>query len=194
MERCRQHGEKVAVVLLAMLYSIVQVKSLFPEDHLTPYSGTKLNSRRIPRETAECQHVRWDNRTFEELTTSPLVPTALAAQYELHRFADAISDGEDGLRRRYLVGSIAYLQQPYYTFSVLEPGLPGGCKVRYWSATRNTVSETAMNRKGGCRLAMNAGYFNVHSGRCLGNIVSDGRLAMMNRTPTLAFVKMALLL
>ena len=75
-----------------------------------------------------------------------------------------------------MVGSIAYLQQPYYSFSVLEPGLPGGCKVRYWSTRRSTVSETAGSRKGGCRLAMNAGYFDVHSGRCLGNIVSDGRV------------------
>ena len=80
------------------------------------------------------------------------------------------------LSRRYLIGTIAYLEQPYYTLSVLEPGHPGGCKVQYWSATRSTVRDTASHRFGGCRLAVNAGYFKVRNGHCLGNIVSDGRI------------------
>lgn len=84
--------------------------------------------------------------------------------------------GEGSLNKRYLVGSIAYIEQPYYTFSVLEPGHRGGCKIQYWSATRSTVRNTASHRYGGCRLAVNAGYFNVHTGRCLGNIVSDGHI------------------
>lgn len=39
----------------------------FFQDHLTPYSATSRGSRRISREIADCQHVRWENRTFEEL-------------------------------------------------------------------------------------------------------------------------------
>lgn len=37
------------------------------QDHLTPYPVNKHGSRRIAREIADCQHVKWDNRTFEEL-------------------------------------------------------------------------------------------------------------------------------
>ena len=84
--------------------------------------------------------------------------------------------GEGSLSNRYLIGSIAYVEQPYYTLSVLEPGHRGGCEVRYWSATRSTVRDTASHRYRGCRLAINAGYFNVRNGHCLGNIVSDGRI------------------
>ena len=60
-------------------------------------------------------------------------------------------------------------------FSVLEPGGEGGCTGGYF-ARRSTVKDTVTSRKGGCRLAANAGYFNVMSGQCLGNVVSDGRV------------------
>lgn len=39
----------------------------FFQDHLTPYSEINHGSRRIDREIADCQHVKWDNKTFEEL-------------------------------------------------------------------------------------------------------------------------------
>lgn len=165
------------VISTYVLHSIVKASSYtFSGDYLTPYSWVRHGSRRISREIVECQHVRWENKTFEEFVLPPSIPTLPAARYELHRFADAVSDGESELSRRYLVGSIAYVYQPYYTFSVLEPRQPGGCQVSYWSATRSPVSETAAHRVGGCRLATNAGYFNVHSGRCLGNVVSDGKV------------------
>ena len=161
-------------VSFCCVHSILNDDSYFPGDYLTPYHGTRHGSRRIAREIAECQHIRWENSTYEEFTpVSDFKPSTPDARYELHRFADAVPDG---LRRRYLVGSIAYISQPYYTFSVLEPKEPGGCKVKYWSTTRSTVRETAAQRFGGCKLSTNAGYFDVHSGSCLGNIVSDGRI------------------
>lgn len=83
---------------------------------------------------------------------------------------------ENSLKSRYVIGTIAFVEEPYYTLSVLEPAHRGGCKTQYWSTTRSTVRDTASNRFSGCRLAVNAGYFNVHNGQCLGNIVSDGRL------------------
>lgn len=161
-------------VTFCSVHSMLKEDSYFSEDFLTPYSGRRHGSRRFTREIAECQHVKWENRTYEEFDgASQQEPGVSTAHYELYRFADAVADG---LRRRYLVGSIVYLEQPYYTFSVLEPGHPGGCEVEYWSARRSTVRETAARRFGGCKLAVNAGYFDVHSGRCLGNIVSDGRI------------------
>ena len=42
-------------------------EAYFFQDHLTPYSEVEDGSRRIPREVSDCQHVKWDNRTFEEL-------------------------------------------------------------------------------------------------------------------------------
>ena len=44
-----------------------------------------------------------------------------------------------------------------------------------YGGARSTVGDTARTRKGGCKLAANGGFFVVVSGKCLGNIVSDGR-------------------
>ena len=74
------------------------------------------------------------------------------------------------------MGTIAYVEEPYHTFSVLEPGAEGGCSMRYGAGVRKTVGVTARTRKGGCKLAANAGFFVVVSGQCLGNVVSDGRI------------------
>ena len=74
-----------------------------------------------------------------------------------------------------MVGTITYVDKPYHTFSVLEPGGEGGCAGGYF-ATRSTVRDTVSARKSGCKLAANAGYFVVVSGKCLGNVVSDGRV------------------
>ena len=93
--------------------------------------------------------------------------------YQLHKFADIT---QRPLGPTYLVGTIEYIDRPYHTFSVLEPGREGGCTDSYYGGIRSTVSDTAGHRKGGCRLAANAGYFVVVSGECLGNIVSDGRI------------------
>ena len=168
------------LMLLLFIYCASSVRENLPdfsEEHLTPYSKTRHGSRRDSRDIIQCQHVKWENRTYEELANVGIdVPSVLSARYELHRFADAVVDGYTGIKRRYVVGSIAFLEQPYYTLSVLEPGNRGGCKIRYWSATRSLVSETASHRLGGCKLAVNAGYFNVHNGHCLGNVVSDGRV------------------
>ena len=160
------------------VYSIGEESQQFiPEDHLTPYSHTRHGSRRFSRDIAGCQHVRWENRTYEEFNDhSAQLPTKPSVHYQLHRFADAVIEDYSDIKRRYIVGSIAFLERPYYTLSVLEPNSPGGCKVQYWSATRSLVSETASHRVGGCRIAVNAGYFDVHNGRCLGNVVSDGRI------------------
>ena len=43
-------------------------ETYFFQDYLTPYSEIRHGSgRRVAREIADCQHVKWDNRTFEEL-------------------------------------------------------------------------------------------------------------------------------
>ena len=143
---------------------------VFPFDHLTPYPEGRHGSRRTTRDIEECQHTTWENRTYEEFTTSTLPPSSKEVDYKFFKYSDTTSS------KRYLVGTIAYIENPYYTFSVLEPQSQGGCEMKYFSATRSTVVETAANRKHGCKLAANGGYFGITSGKCYGNIVSDGRV------------------
>uniref|UniRef100_A0A3B4ZNQ4 N-acetylglucosamine-1-phosphodiester alpha-N-acetylglucosaminidase n=1 Tax=Stegastes partitus TaxID=144197 RepID=A0A3B4ZNQ4_9TELE len=66
-------------------------------------------------------------------------------------------------------GHMTVVHDPLRTVSVLEPGGTGGCKMNH----RVSVEETAA--AAGCLYAQNAGFFNTHSGACLGNVVSDGR-------------------
>ncbi|XP_056261943.1 N-acetylglucosamine-1-phosphodiester alpha-N-acetylglucosaminidase-like isoform X2 [Pseudoliparis swirei] len=76
----------------------------------------------------------------------------------------------DGGASRPLYGHVTVVRDPLRTLSVVEPGGPGGCE----ASPRVTVEETAL--KAGCLYAQNAGFFNTTDDRCLGNVVSDGRL------------------
>ena len=147
-------------------------EEVFPFDYLSPYPPWRHGSRRTIREIANCQHTTWQNRTYETLEISTEPPNSEEVSYKLHKFADIT---ERPLGKKYLVGTIAYVIDPYYTFSVLEPGSEGGCGGSYWDR-RSTVQETVSSRKRGCKLAANGGYFVVVSGQCLGNVVSDGRI------------------
>lgn len=71
---------------------------------------------------------------------------------------------------RAVAGHLTRAAEPLRTFTVLEPGGPGGCASR----RRATVEETA--RPAGCSVAQNGGFFRMGTGECLGNVVSDGRL------------------
>lgn len=145
-------------------------RSVFPGDHLTPYTDGRHGSKRTIRDVEKCQHVSWRNRTFEELRASKSRPTTKDVHYDLYKFADT-TDG-----KRYLMGTIAYVDDPYYTFSILEPSKPGGCSREFYYTTRSSVADTAEHRAFGCHLAANAGYFSMGNGQCLGNVVSDGRI------------------
>ncbi|KAF0032012.1 hypothetical protein F2P81_016567 [Scophthalmus maximus] len=70
---------------------------------------------------------------------------------------------------RIVYGHMTVVRDPLGTVSVLEPGGPGGCAMRQ----RASVEETAGAAE--CLFAQNAGFFNTDTGRCLGNVVSDGR-------------------
>ncbi len=148
----------------------------FPGDHVTPYPEHRHGSRRSIRDVEECQHVSWKNQTFEEIGTSKAAPITTEARYDLYKFADT-TDG-----KRYFVGTIAYVEDPYYTFSILEPSGPGGCSRKFYYTTRSSVMDTVKNRKFGCRLAGNAGYFSVNTGQCFGNVVSDGKVVQTSNS------------
>ncbi|XP_034466128.1 N-acetylglucosamine-1-phosphodiester alpha-N-acetylglucosaminidase [Hippoglossus hippoglossus] len=70
---------------------------------------------------------------------------------------------------RFAYGHMTVVQDPLRTVSVLEPVGPGGC----WLNQRSSVEEMA--KAAGCLYALNAGFFNPDTGKCLGNLVSDGK-------------------
>lgn len=158
---------------LAVQYQQQPSKDVFDLNSLSPYPADRHGSGRTVREIASCQHVTWKNKTFETVKVSTDPPSSEQVSYRFHKFADIT---ERSLGKKYLVGTIAYIDNPYHTFSVLEPSKVGGCTASYFGATRSTVQETVHNRKFGCKLAANGGYFVMSSGKCLGNIVSDGRI------------------
>ena len=145
----------------------------FPGDYLTPYPQGRHGSTRTIRDISNCLHTSWENRTFETFKVSTSPPKSEKVSYNLHKFADVT---ERPLGPQYMVGTIAYVEEPYHTFSVLEPGGEGGCSGGMYAGRRRTVGDTTGARKGGCKLAANAGFFVVVSGKCLGNVVSDGRV------------------
>ncbi|XP_019859514.1 PREDICTED: N-acetylglucosamine-1-phosphodiester alpha-N-acetylglucosaminidase-like isoform X2 [Amphimedon queenslandica] len=147
----------------------------FPGDILTPYPEGRHGGTRTTREISSCQHTRWENRTvetFKVLTTPPSGDGKL--KFKMHKYADVVA--RTPLRKRYAVGTITFIEDPYFTLSVLEPSRKGTCHQNSYYTTKATVLDTAANYKHGCRLAANGGYFTVSNGNCLGNIVSDGRL------------------
>lgn len=124
------------------------------DDLLLPYPGARARSAR------DCARVRVGSREHESWPPSPATPGARhpAVRTFVSHFAG-----------RAVPGHLTRAAEPLRTFSVLEPGGPGGCASR----RRATVEETA--RPAGCSVAQNGGFFRMATGECLGNVVSDGR-------------------
>jgi len=71
------------------------------------------------------------------------------------------------IKGNHIQGHLVTLANPLGRVSIREP--PNGC------GTFEKTSVTSMARDPKCLLAINAGYFDVHSGACIGNVVVDGR-------------------
>uniref|UniRef100_G3T2D5 N-acetylglucosamine-1-phosphodiester alpha-N-acetylglucosaminidase n=1 Tax=Loxodonta africana TaxID=9785 RepID=G3T2D5_LOXAF len=121
------------------------------DDLLLPYTRTRVRAAR------DCTLVHTGRREHE----SAVSPTV---RYFFSHFSG-----------RAVGGHVTRAAAPLRTFSVLEPGGPGGCASR----RRATVEETA--RTVGCRVAQNGGFFRMDTGECLGNVVSDGRRVSSSR-------------
>uniref|UniRef100_G1QCU2 N-acetylglucosamine-1-phosphodiester alpha-N-acetylglucosaminidase n=1 Tax=Myotis lucifugus TaxID=59463 RepID=G1QCU2_MYOLU len=123
------------------------------DDLLLPYPRARARSAR------DCARVRVGSRRARELAALPATPDARhpAVRTFVSHFRGAVP------------GHLTRAAEPLRTFSVLEPGGPGGCASR----RRATVEETA--RPAGCSVAQNGGFFRMATGECLGNVVSDGR-------------------
>ncbi|XP_061530736.1 N-acetylglucosamine-1-phosphodiester alpha-N-acetylglucosaminidase isoform X2 [Phycodurus eques] len=128
-------------------------------DVLLPYTDGH-GPRHSHRHVRDCQPHVHGNHTHESFPASnqsslPVAEVRLAI-YKLPG--------------RVVTGHFTVVHDPLRTLSVLEPSRPGGCS-SYRLATVEETSQAA-----GCLYAQNAGFFNTHTGQCLGNVVSDGRM------------------
>ncbi|NWU90815.1 NAGPA acetylglucosaminidase, partial [Upupa epops] len=112
-----------------------------------------------------CQPRRYGNVTHEVWPSDSSTAGPVATTRTFVSYVPAESQA-----RRVVYGHLTLVRNPLRTLSVLEPGGAGGCH----DQRRATVEETA--RLGRCLVAQNGGYFDMDSGECLGNVVSDGRL------------------
>eukprot|EP00112_Aurelia_sp_Birch-Aquarium-sp1_P009964 Seg2152.2 transcript_id=Seg2152.2/GoldUCD/mRNA.D3Y31 product="N-acetylglucosamine-1-phosphodiester alpha-N-acetylglucosaminidase" protein_id=Seg2152.2/GoldUCD/D3Y31 len=133
------------------------------KDYLMPYKKHHYDRKRSNRHVRECQHIIHGNKTFEEYQgqIKTIERTVEFIKYISHKIG-----------KKTVQGHVALVNNPLKTFSVLYPKQLSSCSK--WSGTRDTVSNTAI--LGNCKLAINAGFFNTHTGGCLGNIISNGKL------------------
>ncbi|NXM48802.1 NAGPA acetylglucosaminidase, partial [Gymnorhina tibicen] len=135
------------------------------EPPLQPYPPWQHGPRHSHRHVRDCQPLKYGNVTHEawpgdNSTDGPVAVTRTFVSY-------IPPEGSD---HKVIYGHFTFVRNPLRTFSVLEPGGAGGCLAQ----RRAPVEETAKLRK--CLVAQNGGYFNMETGECLGNVVSDGKL------------------
>lgn len=136
----------------------------YPDDILTPYED-HLRTKRNYRYARDCQPVEFGNVTHETLKVSTRLNPGQPF-VEVHNFYHEFTKTFQTMN---VVGHVATIEDPFRTFSVLEPKQTGGCN----TSTRSTVAESAKQRK--CWVSANAGYFRTRDGKCYGNVFSDGR-------------------
>lgn len=136
----------------------------FPDDVLTPYKD-QYRTKRTHRFVRDCQPVRFGNTTHEIFNISRRLNSGQPF-VEVHNFYHEYTREGKNLNA---VGHIVTVEDPFRTFSVLEPKQIGGCS----NFSRATVDESARQRK--CYVSTNGGMFRTKDGKCYGNIFSDGR-------------------
>ncbi|XP_062999135.1 N-acetylglucosamine-1-phosphodiester alpha-N-acetylglucosaminidase [Elgaria multicarinata webbii] len=136
------------------------------DDLLLPYPPPRHGPLHRHRSARDCRALLGGNATHESWPGDNSSVPLLAVT---RSFVSYIPP--KGPNRRQVYGHLTIARDPLRTFSVLEPGGPGGCRSR----SRWTVEEAA--RRGECLVAQNGGYFDMDTGKCFGNIVSDGQLA-----------------
>ncbi|XP_061455976.1 N-acetylglucosamine-1-phosphodiester alpha-N-acetylglucosaminidase isoform X2 [Rhineura floridana] len=135
------------------------------DDLLLPYPPSQHGPQHHHLSIRDCQALQHGNATHESWPSdnSSITPGAIT-----HIFISDVP--HQGQNRRHVYGHLTTVSNPLRTFSVLVPGGQGGCRNR----SRMTVEATA--RRGKCLVAQNGGFFNMDTGECIGNVVSDGQL------------------
>ncbi|XP_033117244.1 N-acetylglucosamine-1-phosphodiester alpha-N-acetylglucosaminidase-like [Anneissia japonica] len=138
-------------------------QSTVMNDILSPYKLGHHNPQKSHRQVRDCQPVKYGNVTHtvtpshgqnSSTITLPITTT--------NRF---VRDFQFSVfEKRTSMGHITFVNNPSRTISVLEPFEKGGCKEN----RRATVLKSSKQKK--CLVAINAGFFNTHTGECHGNI------------------------
>ncbi|NXD12468.1 NAGPA acetylglucosaminidase, partial [Nothocercus nigrocapillus] len=134
-------------------------------DALLPYPPSRHGPRHPHRHVRDCQPREHGNATYESWPSDATADGPVATTRTFVSYVPAAGDS-----RKVVYGHFTFARNPLRTLSVLEPGGAGGCRAH----RRAPVEETA--RLGKCLVAQNGGYFDMGTGECLGNVVSDGRL------------------
>ncbi|XP_032827150.2 N-acetylglucosamine-1-phosphodiester alpha-N-acetylglucosaminidase isoform X2 [Petromyzon marinus] len=139
------------------------------DDLLLPYPAGSPHGARVPlRVVRQCQPGTYGNVTHEAWPAHRPGPGVAHGHGVItHQFVSDIKTSDGA--KKFVYGHWTVVEDPARTLSVLEPGGDGGCS----DYRRETVAETAETRR--CLVSANAGFFRPYMGRCLGNIVSDGR-------------------
>ncbi|KAI3361256.1 hypothetical protein L3Q82_012916 [Scortum barcoo] len=114
------------------------------------------------------RHVRDCQSVFHGNTTHETWPSSNHSGLPVAESTSFVTDVPG--TSRWVYGHMTVVLDPLRTLSVLEPGGPGGCGMNH----RASVEETA--EPAACLYAQNAGFFDTKKDKCLGNVVSDGRM------------------
>uniref|UniRef100_UPI00398E4726 N-acetylglucosamine-1-phosphodiester alpha-N-acetylglucosaminidase isoform X2 n=1 Tax=Pristiophorus japonicus TaxID=55135 RepID=UPI00398E4726 len=158
-EVVRQGSTKVVIGLAGDEAPRASLNDLFP------YYPLEHGSQHTHRYVRDCQPLIFGNVTHETWPAdkSKDLPIAKTTVFVSNLPTD------DG-KQKAVTGHFTFVNNPLRTVSVLEPLKPGGCS----QSCRATVQETTKSRT--CLVAQNGGFFDVNTGHCLGNVVSDGKL------------------
>ncbi|XP_056113013.1 N-acetylglucosamine-1-phosphodiester alpha-N-acetylglucosaminidase [Rhinichthys klamathensis goyatoka] len=159
--------DQISLFLICLGVCLCQCKDIrhsLDDDLLLPYTKSHGPSH-SHRHVRDCQPIAHGNVTHETWAASKHLNSPV---FKSNIFISDIAD--DSGAHRWANGHITEVLDPLRSVSILEPGGPGGCERNH----RDLVELTAKTRK--CLIAQNGGYFNTHTGQCLGNVVSDGKL------------------
>jgi len=161
-----------ALIFVSIVISVSVVADLDTTEELSlPHLELegRHDSSRDHRLIHECQPNLFGNLAHEEWPTQYDDYVASTQDpAEVRYFALEVGTGSN---RRTVYGHQVIVNNPNRTTSVVEPRESGGCQRH----DRETVAVSALANK--CVIAVNAGYFNDTDGACLGNVISNGRLA-----------------
>ncbi|XP_043543964.1 N-acetylglucosamine-1-phosphodiester alpha-N-acetylglucosaminidase isoform X2 [Chiloscyllium plagiosum] len=156
---------RLAVDFLLLFQSSGVVSSRSPLNDLFPYHPLEHGSQHTHRYVRDCQPIVFGNVTHETW------PADKSTNLPVTRTTVFVSNFPiDGGKLKAVTGHLTFVNNPLRTVSVLEPLKSGGCSESY----RATVQETIKSKT--CLVAQNGGFFDMDTGRCLGAVVSNGKL------------------
>src|SRR6218665_1898102 len=110
------------------------------------------------RHVRDCQPVKYNNATNETFPSHKSTDDRSSSLLDVRYFSKKFD-----IDRRVVHGHQVIINDPSVTISILEPQRIGGCSEK----VRETVAASSANQKQ-CLFAVNAGFFNVTDGACLG--------------------------